>query len=74
MALTEADKTRVESYDIEASIEQMEEIVKEATELYYNIKQLKFDYLTTVVDLYSKVDHPILFMDNFAKNVNQLIM
>lgn len=74
MALSETDKAKTENYDIGASIEQMEQILKESTELHYKMKQLKFDYLTIVCDIYSKIDHPVLFMDNFAKSVNEQIM
>lgn len=73
MDKSKVDKAKIDSFDMDWAIETMNEVIKESADLYCKLKQTKFDYLSLICDLYSRIDHPALIMEHFRKEVDQML-
>lgn len=67
--VTEADKTKVENFDIQGSINEIGQIIDESAEMFYQIKKIRFDYLAQVMELYSRIDFPSIMIESCRQKV-----
>lgn len=66
-------KDRVESYDIDAAIADLTNIIDRSSDLYYQLKKTKFEYLTQAFEMYSRIDLPSIMMIASNKNASEAI-
>lgn len=64
-------KEKIGNYDIDGAISDLSEIVYKSSEMYCELKKLKFDYLSQAFELYSRIDFPSLMMIKFAQTVQE---
>lgn len=55
-------KDKVEAYDMDAAINDLTEIITRSSEMFYELKKIKFEYLSQAFELYSRIDFPSLMM------------
>lgn len=68
---TEALKTRVEKYDVEGAINELNQIINTTTDMFYRLKEIKFNYISQVSEMYTRVDFPSIMIDTCQKEVKQ---
>lgn len=64
-------KSKVETYNIETAVGELEKIINESSELYHDLKKVKFNYLVQTCELYSRIDLPSIMMETCRKEINQ---
>lgn len=70
---TEALKTRVEKYDIEGALNELKQIINTTTDMFYKLKEIKFNYITQVSEMYTRIDFPSIMIDTCQKEVKQAV-
>jgi len=71
--VSDALKSDVENYNLEAAISELTNIWTESADIYHQLKKAKFDYLVKTCELYSRIDFPSIMMEVCRKEVTQKI-
>lgn len=71
--VTEALKTRVEKYDIEGAISELSQIINMTTDMFYRLKDIKFNYISHVCEMYTRIDFPSIMIDTCQKETRQAV-
>lgn len=70
MEVSEADKNKVDNYNIENATVELDQIIDESAEMYNQLKKTKFNYLVKTCDLYSRIDFPSIMIEACRKKIN----
>ena len=65
----EVIQNKVDEYDINSAIADLSEIINKSSEMYYELKKIKFEYLSQAFELYSRIDVPSLMMINLDQAI-----
>lgn len=65
------DRSKIDSYDIESAIRELELIIDDCSNMYQRLKQIKYEYLNRTYELYSRIDFPTVMMNACRKEVIQ---
>lgn len=66
-------KKTIDNYDMDAAIQDLEQTMNEASEMFIKLKQIKFEYLTQVCEIYARIDIPSVMMDTCHKSITEKI-
>lgn len=71
--LTDVEKKKVENYGIDEAINELHQIMDESSEMYYQLKKVKFDYIVQICELYSRIDFPSIMIEACRKEVTSSV-
>lgn len=71
--ISESMRSRADNYDMDAAIADLNDIINKSSEFYYQLKKMKFDYLTNAFDMYTKIDLPSVMMTTCQKNASESV-
>lgn len=63
-------KNKVESYDLDNAISDLTNIINKSSEMFYELKKIKFEYLSQAFELYSRIDFPSLMMIKLEQSMS----
>lgn len=66
-------KDRVEAFNVDGAIAELTGIIGETAEMIHKVKGIKFNYLTQVCEMYTRMDFPSIMMDACSKEVKQTV-
>lgn len=71
--VSDALKNKVDNYNFDAAISELSSVIDAATEMYQQLKRIKFDYLVLTCDLHSRIDFPSIMMEAVRKEITSNI-
>lgn len=69
--IDEFERSKVENYDLEKAIQDLDGIIQECSQMYHQLKQIKYGYLCRTYELYSSIDLPSVLMNACRQEVTQ---
>lgn len=69
-AQDEPDKQSRE-FNIDTAIEVISAIIDGVSDMYYDVKKVKYDYLLHTNELFNRIDFPSLMMESARKEINK---
>lgn len=71
--MDEFEKSKLENYDIDKAIQDLEDIIQESSQMYQQLKEIKYGYLSRTYELYSRIDLPTVLMNACRQDVIQSV-
>lgn len=68
--ISETTKNKVDNYNFEAAISELSSVINATSEMYQQLKRVKFNYLVLTCDLHSRIDFPSIMMEACRKEVS----
>lgn len=69
LEMTDVEKNKIENFDLDGAINELQQIMDESSEMYYQLKKVKFDYIVQICELYSRIDFPAIMVEACRKEV-----
>lgn len=66
-------KTRVDSYDMDGAVKELNEMINQLSEMYYQLKKVKYNYLVQTCELFARIDYPSIMLENCRQELGQVI-
>lgn len=60
-------------FDTETAKKDLHEVIDSLSDMYYQLKKVKYDYLVHTCELYSRIDFPSIMMENARKEIKQSV-
>lgn len=56
-------------FDVDTAIEELGLIIDSLSDMYYQLKKVKYDYLVHTSELFSRIDFPSLMMEDARREI-----
>lgn len=73
MDISDAEKNKVESFDIDGAIKELNNILDDSAEMYHQLKKVKFEYLVQSCELYSRIDFPNIMIEACRRGITKKV-
>lgn len=71
--VTDVLRSKVENYNIDMAMDDLKKAIDTCANMMIELKQIKFEYLMQVCELYARIDLPSVMMDTCRKKIMQTI-
>lgn len=71
--VVELVKTRVDSYDIDIAMKELNDMINHLSEMYHQLKKVKYNYLVQTCELFSRIDYPSIMLERCRQELGQVI-
>lgn len=66
-------RTRIDSYDIDIAIKELNEMINHLSEMYHQLKKVKYNYLVQTCELFTRIDYPSIMLERCRQELGQVI-
>lgn len=63
----------LDNYDMDSAIAELSNLIREASDMYQQLKQVKFDYLIQTCEVYARIDYPSMVMESCRREIQQMV-